>query len=161
MRLGGLDCAKAAGAAAAAHARAEPARPRRLRGEGTGSATGVIDVDDLRASLKALLWREAGILRSAGHLEGAEGAIAAWLRFAERVGSDDPARLALINMLGVAEGVVTSALQREESRGTHARRDAPERDDEHWRAHIVHRRGHPTEVVPLPPAAPAGSVASA
>lgn len=159
--LEGLVLGRRAGAAAAVYARTEPARPRRLRGDGTGSATGVIDVDDLRASLKALLWREAGILRSAGHLEGAAGAIAAWRRFAERVGADDPARLALINMLGVAEGVVTSALLREESRGTHARRDAPGRDDDRWRAHIVHKRGKPVEVVPLPAAAVLENEASA
>ncbi len=146
--LEGLVLGRRTGLAAAAHARETPARTSRLRGEG-GVGGGEIDVDDLRASLKALAWREAGILRSAGHLEGAAAAIGAWLRFAQRVGGEDPARLALINMLGVAQGVVASALLRNESRGTHARRDAPERDDARWRVRIVHRRGHPIAFEPV------------
>ena len=41
-------------------------------------------------------------------------------------------------MLGIARRVVASALAREESRGTHARRDFPSRDDASWRCHLVH-----------------------
>jgi L-aspartate oxidase len=42
----------------------------------------------------------------------------------------------LQNLLTVARLMIGSALEREESRGTHYRRDFPERDDEHWRRHV-------------------------
>jgi succinate dehydrogenase / fumarate reductase flavoprotein subunit len=45
--------------------------------------------------------------------------------------------LELGNLLDLAEIMVTGALQRTESRGGHARRDFPERDDEHWLKHTL------------------------
>ena len=100
-----------------------------------------MDEDDLRRSLKALMWRGVGMARNGGNLTGALGAIRAWEGFALRVGSDRLERLTLLNMLLVAALVSESALMREESRGTHFRMDFPERD-EGWRVHMVHRRGH-------------------
>jgi fumarate reductase flavoprotein subunit len=47
------------------------------------------------------------------------------------------AALELDFMLDCAVAVAHSALAREESRGAHARRDFPERDDEHWLKHTV------------------------
>ncbi len=47
--------------------------------------------------------------------------------------------LELENMLKTAEAIVFSALQREESRGSHFRSDFPERDDAQWLRHtLVH-----------------------
>jgi len=45
--------------------------------------------------------------------------------------------LELGNLLDLAEVMVTGALQRAESRGGHARRDFPERNDEHWLKHTL------------------------
>ena len=45
--------------------------------------------------------------------------------------------LELGNMLDLAEVMVTSSLERRESRGAHARRDYPERDDESWLKHTI------------------------
>jgi len=47
------------------------------------------------------------------------------------------AALELDFMLEVAESIAYSALAREESRGAHARRDFPERDDAKWLKHTV------------------------
>ena len=47
------------------------------------------------------------------------------------------AALELDFMLEVAESVAYSALAREESRGAHARRDFPERDDAKWLKHTL------------------------
>jgi fumarate reductase flavoprotein subunit len=40
-------------------------------------------------------------------------------------------------MLDCADTMVASALQRQESRGAHARRDFPERNDERYLAHTI------------------------
>ena len=44
-------------------------------------------------------------------------------------------------MLDVAESMVTSALQRKESRGAHQRTDYPQRDDTRYLAHTLVKRG--------------------
>ena len=45
--------------------------------------------------------------------------------------------LEIENLLNLAQIMVTGALQRTESRGGHARRDYPERDDENWLKHTL------------------------
>ncbi|MDF1701369.1 MAG: hypothetical protein P1V36_09460, partial [Planctomycetota bacterium] len=83
--------------------------------------------------------------------------VSAWEGFAHRVGDGAWSRLSLINMLSVARLAAQSALLREESRGTHSRRDCPMRDDENWRKRIVHVRGQePSEVAVDPAAGVAG-----
>jgi len=149
--LEGLGMGRRAGDDAADSASRWTPGPLSLKGEGTGGHAGFIDVDDLRASLKAVLWREAGIERTAALLTGAHAAVAAWERFAQHVGAPSIERLTLLNMLSIARLLTRSALLREESRGTHFRRDFPDRDDEHFRVRIVHRRDRDPQIVPLPP----------
>ena len=45
--------------------------------------------------------------------------------------------LELENLIDLAEVTVMGALAREESRGAHARRDFPTRDDENWLRHTL------------------------
>lgn len=139
--LEGLVVGAWAGDAAGAYASHRGPASIALSGKGTGSGDGYMDEDDLRVSLKALMWREVGIERQGGNLTGALGAVQAWEGFALRVGRDRTERLSLLNMLLVARLVTDAALRREESRGTHFRRDFAERDDGHWRVHLVHERG--------------------
>ncbi len=142
--LEGLVYGHRTGSNAAAAAVNEPPRPVHLRGEGTGAdLAGNLDEEDLRASLRALLWRMVGIERHGGALTGAVAAIGGWEGFARRVGPDTVERLTLLDMLAVARCVAEAALLREESRGTHFRRDFPERDDALWRAHLLHRVDRP------------------
>jgi fumarate reductase flavoprotein subunit len=51
------------------------------------------------------------------------------------------AALELANMLDIAECMLESGLQREESRGAHQRLDFPDRDDEHFLSHHLSTRG--------------------
>ena len=89
------------------------------------------------------MWRMVGIERHGGALTGAVAAVGGWEGFARRVGPDGIERLTLLDMLAVAGRVAHAALLREESRGTHFRRDFPQRDDALWRCHLLHRVGQP------------------
>jgi L-aspartate oxidase len=159
--LEGLVMGHRSGVAAAERASREPPRALHLRGDGTGAdPAGNLDEDDLRASLRALLWRMVGIERHGGALTGAVAAIGGWEGFARRVGPDTADRLALLGMLGVAHAMAEAALRREESRGTHFRRDFPNRDDALWRAHLVHRRGEGVWKEPVPAEEPVAARAA-
>lgn len=146
--LEGLVVGRWAGLAAARDGDGRDPAPVHVAGEGTGSASGYMDEDDLRSSLKALMWRAVGIGRNGGNLTGALGAVQGWESFALRIGNDRRDRLALLNMLLVARLITDAALMREESRGTHFRMDFPERDPG-WRVHIVYRRGAEVARVPV------------
>lgn len=139
--LEGLVLGRKAGLAASDKAGEGPLRPVRIRGEGTGARGGSLDVDDLRVSLRTLLWRDAGIERHGGSLSGAAGAVRGWEGFAQTVDDGGAGRLVLLNMLCAARLMTQGALLRQESRGTHFRRDASERDDEAFAIRIGHRRG--------------------
>ncbi len=148
--LEGLVVGDRAGLDAAALAAREAPKALHLRGEGTGAdPAGSLDEEDLRASLRALLWRMVGIERHGGNLTGALAAVGGWEEFARRVGPDSVERLTLLDMLSVARRVAEAALLREESRGTHYRRDFPQKDDALWRAHLLHRIGRPVWKEPL------------
>jgi succinate dehydrogenase flavoprotein subunit len=104
----------------------------------------------LRDEMQQVMEESAGIYRDGDAL--AKGALA--LRdLQERACSatlDDRSRtfnteataaLELSNMLDLAEAIIASALQREESRGAHQRTDFPARDDMRFLAHsVVHRQ---------------------
>jgi L-aspartate oxidase len=80
----------------------------------------------------------AAVTRSAEGLVGAAEAIA---ELAAALGGRGPFAIETRNLLVNAALAVSSATLREESRGTHFRRDHPERDDRGWRGHLVWRRG--------------------
>ncbi len=102
-------------------------------------------IEGLREELKRVMWKDAGILRSAVSLAHAGSSVAAIRQrlFVEGVNSVDTVsaelylrRVELTNMLDVAERVIEAALMREESRGGHYRMDYPE-TSEAWLKHIV------------------------
>jgi L-aspartate oxidase len=99
-----------------------------------------LDVDDVRRSLKALMWRNVGVERSGELLEQADRRIDSWCSYVMRYPFSAPAGWELQNMLTVAKIVTKGALTRTESRGTHYRTDYPERDDAQWQRHIEFSR---------------------
>ena len=95
----------------------------------------LLDVADIRNSLKSLMWRNMGVRREAEGLGDAKESIAHWSRYVLAVQFADPAGWELQNMLVVARLMIDAAYNREETRGCHVRTDFPQRDDERWNRH--------------------------
>jgi len=84
-----------------------------------------LDTTDVRNSLKALMWRNVGITRSARSLRHAVDVISFWQRYVMDKVFDSPAGWECQNMLTAARLMAESALNRRESRGVHFRSDHP------------------------------------
>jgi L-aspartate oxidase len=95
-----------------------------------------LDADDVRNSLRALMWRNVGITRSARPLAEAQEIIKFWQRYVMDKIFDSPAGWECQNMLTASLLIAQSAQQRKESRGVHYRRDFPETDDKNFKKHI-------------------------
>lgn len=89
----------------------------------------VLNVADMRNSIKSLMWRHVGILRTEDGLARALEQLRTWQAYVHQVDFENSKALEMQNMLAVAVSVVRGALWRRESRGTHYRTDFPERDD--------------------------------
>jgi L-aspartate oxidase len=110
---------------------------RALRHRFPPSTVPELDLADIRASLRSLMWREVGVERDAQGLTRALETISSWKRYVMAREFGDSAGWELQNMLTVSELVAKTALAREESRGTHFRTDFPETDDVKWKRHLV------------------------
>ena len=99
-----------------------------------------IHLDDMLYSLKSLMWRQAGLLRSGPGLLEARERIDLWGRYLQRAGAQTRQACELANMLTVASLIARAAGERAESRGTHFRTDSPTRNDPEWCRSIVFRR---------------------
>jgi L-aspartate oxidase len=99
-----------------------------------------LDLQDIRNSLKSLMWRAAGVRRNGEALREAARTIEGWQRYALSHQFNNPQGWELQNMLTVSRVMIGAALRREESRGVHLRSDFPEQDDVHWRRRICDRR---------------------
>ncbi|MGH7193976.1 MAG: FAD-binding protein, partial [Candidatus Saccharimonadales bacterium] len=100
-----------------------------------------LDLDDIRNSLKSLMWRSAGVRRDAAGLAEAREMIDHWCGYVLDRQFSEPAGWQLQNMLWVSRIMIAAAALRDESRGVHLRVDFPAPDDEHWRRHLAFRRG--------------------
>ena len=138
--LEGLVYGAHAGKAASAAALTEPdtyqAIP--LENQAEPAHDEKLDLQDIRNSLKSLMWRAAGVLRDGEHLREAVKTINTWCHYVlPRQLPHHPEGWELQNMLTVAQIMASAALCREESRGVHQRSDFPEQDNQHWK----HRLG--------------------
>ena len=89
------------------------------------------------SAVQHLMWEQVGIVREGESLRRACATLSAWQ--ATLPDAVDRPTHELANLLLCGRLVAEAALQREESRGAHYRRDFPEPRDE-WRRHIVFRR---------------------
>jgi succinate dehydrogenase/fumarate reductase flavoprotein subunit len=113
-------------------------------------AGGTVEPDAIKAALRAILSRTAGLYRDeTGLRQGLkelavlEGQIEAGPR-AEDLGGAIAAGEAR-NMVLAGRMIVMAALARTESRGAHQRRDFADQDDAHWLQHLVFRQGRDGE----------------
>ena len=95
-----------------------------------------LDADDVRNSLRALMWRNVGITRSAQPLAEVQEIIKFWQRYVMDKVFESPEGWECQNMLTVSLLMAQSAEKRRESRGVHYRRDFTETDDTNFKSHI-------------------------
>jgi fumarate reductase flavoprotein subunit len=103
-------------------------------------------ISAIRRDLQAAMERGAGVFRTEESLKEAVEEVRGLRERYRDLALDDRDRafntelvaaLELDNMLDVAETVVRSGLERRESRGSHTRRDHPDRDDERFLKHSL------------------------
>jgi succinate dehydrogenase flavoprotein subunit len=108
--------------------------------------TGGERVAPIRRALQAAMEKGAGVYRTEASLQEAVEEVRGLRQRYLDVSLDDHERafntelvasLELGNMLDVAEAVVESGLKRRESRGSHTRRDHPDRDDQRFLKHSL------------------------
>ncbi len=112
-----------------------------LENKAVESPTEMLDLADIRNSLKSLMWRSAGVWRDGQRMTEATANLQRWRRYVLTKQLTDPAGWELQNLLTVASMMLRSALERTESRGVHLRTDYPETDDVNWRRRLVIQRG--------------------
>lgn len=109
-------------------------------------ATGPLQPAEARYEIQRIMTDGAGVLRSAESLRRAATALEAL--YATAAGELETRGKTAVpgtetweatNLLCVARVLVAAAQQRAETRGCHWREDHPDRDDAHWRRHLVVR----------------------
>jgi L-aspartate oxidase len=95
------------------------------------------DLEDIRNSLRSVMWRNVGIERQADGLRFAIDSIDFWSGYVLDAVFDEPAGWELQNMLLLGRLMAWAALKRTESRGVHYRSDFARTDDRRWKAHLV------------------------
>ena len=119
-----------------------PARPeyQRMQFDVPLSDRSRLDAEDVRNSLRALMWRNVGITRQETPLIEAAEIIAFWQRYVMDKVFTSPFGWECQNMLTVAGLMTYAAKERKESRGVHYRQDYPNRDDKNFVRHIELKR---------------------
>jgi L-aspartate oxidase len=88
-------------------------------------------------ALRSTMWRLVGIEREGPGLESAARRIENWLHIVSQRVLGDPFGWSLTNKLLTAALIARAAAGRQESRGTHFRRDFAELDDTNWRRDLL------------------------
>jgi L-aspartate oxidase len=140
--LEGLAFGKTAGLSAAKQIEATAAPPKRqqIKYEIPHSDRTRLDAADVRNALRALMWRNVGITRTARALAEAQEIIRFWQRYVMDKVFDSPEGWQCQNMLTASLLMAQAAQMRAESRGVHFRRDFPQTDDRHFNKHLEIKR---------------------
>jgi L-aspartate oxidase len=95
-----------------------------------------LDTDDVRNSLRSLMWRNVGITRTDQPLVEAQEIIGFWQRYVMDKVFDSPEGWECQNMLTASLLMAQAAHKRCESRGVHYRMDYTKTDDKNFNKHI-------------------------
>ena len=98
-----------------------------------------LDIKDIRNSLRSVMWRNAGIVRSGPRLAETREIIGFWGRYVMDKEFFNTAGWEAQNMLTASLLVIECALRRTETRGVHYREDFPNSDPA-WRRHLTIQR---------------------
>ncbi len=110
------------------------------------NATGEVPTSELRLSMQKTMQNNCAVFRTQDVLEEGRELIAKVYNDLPNIGISDRSliwntdlieALELDNMMSQAMVTMTGAEQRTESRGSHAREDFPDRDDENWMKHTL------------------------
>lgn len=137
--LEGLVFGAVAGQNAGQAAAAEkgPLKPVPISSEIERSNRTMLDLADVRNSLRSLMWRNDGIERNGQRLAETAEIISFWGRYMMDKLFDDRTGWETQNMLSIARLITASAAAREESRGVHYRSDFPQTNPAMDNKHIV------------------------
>ncbi len=116
------------------------ASPLKIVSDIRPSARSVLDLADVRSSLRSVMWRHVGINRTGDRLEEVAEMFDFWARYTLDKIFDDRSGWEVQNLLLVGALITRAAHRRRETRGTHTRTDHPESRDD-LRAHDVWQRG--------------------
>ncbi len=116
-------------------------RPGRIDSDIAPSSRTMLDLHDIRNSLRSLMWRNAGIERKGARLSEVLEIIGFWGQYVMDKRFDDRAGWETQNLLSLARLIATAARAREESRGVHFRSDFRETSPALDQRHLIVQRG--------------------
>ena len=111
--------------------------PRFFKGPPKNNLYNELDLEDVRNSLKSIMWRNVGIERDGKYLKDTINSIKHWSKYIISNDFSSPLGWEVQNMLTVSFLIASSALKRSESRGVHYRLDYLNTDDKQWKKHII------------------------
>jgi L-aspartate oxidase len=111
--------------------------PRFYKGPAKSNLYNELDLEDVRNSLKSLMWRNVGIERDSKHLKDAIKSIKHWSKYIMSNEFTSPLGWEVQNMLTISILISHSAAMRNESRGVHYRLDHTNENDKLWKKHII------------------------
>ncbi len=115
--------------------------PRFYKGPAKSNLYNELDLEDVKNSLKSLMWRNVGIERDGKHLKETIKSIKHWSKYIISNEFSSPLGWEVQNMLTVSILISNSAAMRSESRGVHYRLDHINANDKQWKKHIIVSNG--------------------
>ncbi len=137
--LEGLVFGAIAGDLAGSEAASDPSppRPTRIHSDIAPSSRTMLDLADIRNSLRSLMWRNVGIERHGERLAETAEIIGFWEKYVMDKLFDDRTGWEIQNLLTLAHLITVAATQRKESRGVHFRSDFPEPNPKMESRHLI------------------------
>ena len=125
---------------------ADPMEFSRQQFDALRNGDGKEKVSDIARDMKKVMYDDVGIFRTEAGMKTALEQIGSLKQRFKHIKLEDTGKVfntellnawELGNMLDLAEVIAASALNRQESRGGHAREDFPKRDDVNWLKHSL------------------------